>query len=116
MGQLLEKQQTLAMMLAKLLVEMKSKGFDPVISDAYRNPMVFGPIGTRIGYGHPKSAHKRKLAIDIDLFKDGQYLISTEHHRQFGEFWKSLDPDARWGGDFKEPDGNHYSITYEGIS
>ena len=30
----------------------------------------------------------------------------------FGAFWKSLDPDCCWGGDFN--DGNHYSIAYQG--
>lgn len=62
------------------------------------------------------SVHQNKLAIDIDLFKDGVYQPNTESHAQFGAFWKTLDPEARWGGDFKpRPDGNHYSFEFCGV-
>jgi hypothetical protein len=47
-----------------------------------------------------------RLAIDINLFKDGVYLESTEHHRQLGEWWEAQG--GTWGGRFKQPDGNHY--------
>ena len=44
-------------------------------------------------------------------------------HKPFGEFWESLHPDCRWGGnwdkdnnpfEFGENDGNHYSLEHEG--
>ena len=67
------------------------------------------------GTGISNSLHTQKLAIDINLFKDGKYLSDTESHRIFGEYWKGLRPENCWGGDFKRPDGNHYSHTYGGI-
>ena len=62
-----------------------------------------------------------KLAIDLDLFKDGEgfemgckvYLTKTEDHRKLGEFWESLHPLCRWGGRFG--DGNHYSLEHGGV-
>lgn len=63
----------------------------------------------RTGKGIVNSYHTKKLAIDLNLFKDGKYLTSTESHRQFGEYWKTLDPECTWGGDFKNSDGNHFS-------
>ena len=58
--------------------------------------------------GHSKkSFHPDRLAIDLNLFKDGKYLMETEDHRPLGEYWKSLG--GTWGGDFKRKDGNHYS-------
>ncbi len=63
-----------------------------------------------------KSLHYEGLAWDIDLTKNGVYLSKTEDHEVFGQFWKSLDEDCRWGGDFKNPDGNHYAVTYGGRS
>ncbi len=42
------------------------------------------------------------------------YRRSTKAHYRCGQFWKSLHPDNRWGGDFKKKDGNHYSMTYRG--
>lgn len=56
------------------------------------------------------SAHRSRLAVDLNLFIDGVYQPSSEAHRPLGEFWKSLDPDHNvWGGDWVNfPDGNHY--------
>jgi len=57
---------------------------------------------------HSKDSwHHKGLAIDINLFKDDFYLTSTEHHYPLGIYWKSLG--GTWGGDFSNPDGNHYS-------
>lgn len=67
------------------------------------------------GKGIAKSLHLEGLAVDINLFRDGVYLGDSTAHLIFGQFWKSLWPDCRWGGDFKPiPDGNHYSIEHEG--
>ena len=54
------------------------------------------------------------LANSLALYSDGVYQESTEAYRPLGEYWKSLDPDCCWGGDFKDADGNHFSITYLG--
>ena len=50
----------------------------------------------------------------FNLFKDGKFLTSSEDHRTLGEFWKTLHPDCCWGGDFSRPDGNHYSMEWQG--
>ena len=63
------------------------------------------------GDAHASSGHKlnsfhyKRLAIDLNLFKDGKYLTETSDHEQLGLFWESLG--GTWGGRFK--DGNHYS-------
>jgi hypothetical protein len=67
------------------------------------------------GLKHMKgSLHYQGLADDLLLFKDEEYLKTTERYRFAGEYWKSLDPDCRWGGDFPQADGNHFSITMGG--
>lgn len=67
------------------------------------------------GLKHMKgSLHFVGLAQDLLIFdKDGKYLTKDEDYAFAGEYWKSLDPDARWGGDFPG-DGNHFSFTYQG--
>lgn len=55
------------------------------------------------------SRHLEKLAIDLNLFKDGVYKSDLESHRKLGEYWKSLHPDNVWGGDWGF-DGNHYEM------
>ena len=60
------------------------------------------------------SLHFVGLAKDFAIYKDGEYLKTTEDYEFAGKFWKSLSPDFRWGGDFMLPDGNHFSCTYQG--
>jgi hypothetical protein len=69
-----------------------------------------GDLWSQLAYGAHKigSQHYQRLAIDLNLFKDGAYLNTTEAHKPFGDFWESLHPMCRWGGRFK--DGNHYEF------
>lgn len=108
-----QKQRRFCQMEHLLISELYRRGYEYTKGDAYRDPRVHGAIGVKMGYGHPKSAHKQRLAVDINLFKDGVFLTATEAHRELGEFWESLGSDHRWGGRFD--DGNHYSIEHEGI-
>jgi len=52
------------------------------------------------------SQHLKKLAVDFNLFVDGEYQGTTEAHQPLGEFWEALNDLNRWGGNFG--DGNHY--------
>ena len=60
------------------------------------------------------SLHHLGLANDLDLYFNGVYLTRTEDHKFSGDKWKSMHPLCRWGGDFKHPDGNHYSLEWQG--
>lgn len=67
----------------------------------------FGDVWAKKGEGRPhsdNSDHYDRLAADLNLFKDGVFLKTTEAHRPFGEYWESLG--HKWGGRFN--DGNHY--------
>lgn len=114
MSELLKRQKLFMRLLPKLLNHIHELGYECTIGDGFRDPRVFGRIGDAIGYGHASSAHKRRLAIDIHLFRGDEYCSRTEDHAVLGEYWKSLDPLCRHGGDFLDPDGSHYSIEYEG--
>jgi hypothetical protein len=108
-----EKQRLFARLLPRLLDKVHELGFEYTLGDGYRDPRVFGPIGQKRGYGNPNSNHKRRLAIDLNLFRDGVFLTTSEDHRPLGEWWKQQHELARWGGDFG--DGNHYSLEHEGF-
>ena len=111
-----DTQKEFALNAAYLIQHINAAGYACTFGDAYRSPKAFGGMGEKGPYGRAKSAHKQRLAIDLNLFKDGKYLSSTEDHRPFGEYWKALHPDNRWGGDFSRPDGNHYSRKYGSIA
>jgi hypothetical protein len=106
MSELGDKRKLFTKCVAQLLTQMIADGYDPMIG--------------KDGLKHMKnSLHYDGLAIDIDLFKNGEYLDSTDDHRYFGIFWESLHPDCFWGGnglkkDGLSNDGNHYSVTMGG--
>lgn len=62
--------------------------------------------------GRRRSLHKERLAIDLNLFEDGDWKAMTSDHAPLGEYWESLSADAAWGGRFG--DGNHYSLAHQG--
>jgi len=68
--------------------------------------LTFGDAAAKTGHKEG-SFHYKRLAIDLNLFKDGVYLSSTESHRKLGEYWESLG--GTWGGRFTNKDGTHYS-------
>jgi hypothetical protein len=47
------------------------------------------------------SMHLKRCAIDLNFFKDGELIGKREPLIPVGEFWQSLNPKNRWGGNFK---------------
>lgn len=109
----LDTQSEFTRLIPRLIDKAYELGFEVSLGDAYRDPRVHGALGVKMGYGHSKSAHKARLAIDLNLFKGGTFLPSTEDHRPLGEWWEKQHPLARWGGRFA--DGNHYSFESNGV-
>lgn len=108
-----KKQSEFAKLVPRLIDKAHELGFEVTLGDAYRDPRVHGSLGVRKSYSHPQSAHKVRLAIDLNLFKDGEFMELSEDHLPLGEWWEKQHPDARWGGRFN--DGNHYSFEHGGI-
>ena len=102
--------------VADLIDFIYESGYECTFGDAFRDHRSHGEQGEKKAYGRATSAHKQRLAIDLNLFKDGIFLRHTEAHRIFGEMWKGMHPEHRWGGDFSKPDGNHYARRHWGIS
>jgi hypothetical protein len=98
-----ETQSRFVVMVAQLLTEATALGYELTLGDAYRDP--------RVPYGHPTSLHKQRLAIDLNLFKDGVFQDGTAAHRPLGEWWESIG--GTWGGRFE--DGNHYALAWGGM-
>jgi hypothetical protein len=94
-----KKQSKFAEMVALLILFAKQNGYEVTLGDAYAKS------------GHMDgSLHYVRLAIDLNLFKDGVYLTKTSDHEFLGLFWESMD--GSWGGRFN--DGNHYSLEHGG--
>lgn len=108
---LLEKQQQFVLMISKLIDFANKEGYQLTFGDAFRDPRLHGPLGTKLGYGKPVSCHKIRLAVDFNLFRDGKWLQTTEDFESLGKYWESIG--GSWGGRFK--DGNHFSLEHNGV-
>ena len=104
--------------VGQLIMHAYAEGYEISLGDAYRDPRVFGMVGANkpAAYGHRSSCHKSRLAIDLNLFKDGEFLHATSDHADLGSWWealgKAVDLPLTWGGRFN--DGNHYSCAWKG--
>lgn len=106
-----EKQSLFVLLVAELIFKAQDLGYEVTFGEAYRSPEEAERLA-KLGKGIKNSLHTQRLAIDLNLFKDGQYLSSTEAHRVLGEWWEDQHELCRWGGRFK--DGNHYSLAHGG--
>jgi hypothetical protein len=111
MSALLEKQHRFVLMVSDLIKRLAASGYQMTFGDAYRDPRVHGQMGEKRAYGHAKSNHKLRLAVDINLFTtDGMYLQNTADYAEAGAIWEAMG--GSWGGRFD--DGNHFSLEHEG--
>ena len=105
-----KRQAEHARRISVLILYANELGYDVTLGDAYRD--------SRCPYGSPTSKHRMRLASDLNLFWDGEYLEDTESHRVLGEAWEAMG--GEWGGRFETTtdingnilpgsDGNHYA-------
>ena len=99
-----QKQSKFARMAALLILYAYEKGYELTFGDTWSQPQYNAHI--------KNSNHYIRLAIDLNLFKNGRYLRDTKDHKELGEFWESLHINNRWGG--RWDDGNHYEYVPEG--
>ena len=106
---MVEKQNKFAQMVAVLILEAQGMGYQVTLGEAWRSDFEAARL-MAARKGVRRSLHCERLAIDLNLFKDGVWLSGTEDHRPLGEWWESVG--GAWGGRFG--DGNHYSLEHEG--
>lgn len=108
MGALREKQSVFARMVAELIQKATDMGLEVTFGEAWRSPEEAKRLAAA-GKGIVTSLHCDRLAIDLNLFKDG-VLQDAKGHEQLGLEWEKMG--GAWGGRFR--DANHYSLAHEG--
>ena len=111
---LADKQELFSRLLVKLMCFIHDRDHEIRGGDWFRDPRVHGHIGEDLAYGHKNSAHKLKIATDLNITFEGSLFTTTKQHEPFGIYWETLHPLCRWGGRFSSPDGNHYSFEHNG--
>ena len=110
-------QMIFAQNVAKLIQYIFQQGYSCTLGEALRTQEM-AEIYAKRGTGIRNSLHLKKLAIDLNLFKDGVLLTASQKHKPFGDYWESLNTLNRWGGDWNgndivdpgDDDGNHYEM------
>lgn len=108
-----QKQSLFASYVARLLLKAEELGYEVTFGETYRSPEEAARLA-KLGKGIAASLHTQRLAIDLNLFRDGVYLSRSEDYRTLGEWWEMQHSSLRWGGRFN--DGNHFSLTHGGRS
>ena len=116
-----KKQELFGMILLPRLLLKAAKlgnkyGYDVRPGDLFRDPRMHGEFGEKKGYGHRHSCHKLKLAIDLNIVKDGKLDAVGKYHKELGKWWEKQNKYCRWGGRFNNRDYNHFSLTHWGAS
>jgi len=103
MSKLLEKQQKFSQMVSQLIRYSNYLGYKVTLGEAYAYAEDKRHISS--------SNHYRRLAIDLNLFTDFNYITDTKDYQKLGEYWEMLG--GSWGGRFG--DGNHFSLEHNGV-
>ena len=100
MSELSILQMKFSLMIAKLIIHAYELGYTITMGEGYN----------AAGIGHkPGSNHYIKLAQDLNLFKDGDWLKDGSGHDKLHDYWDSLGGAPRILKDM-----NHYSVVYNG--
>lgn len=80
-----EKQQLFTIMVANLIHWAEEHGYRLTFGEAYRTPEQ-AALNAKKGSGITNSLHTRRLAVDFNLFVNGQYQTRTEDYLPLGEY------------------------------
>jgi len=106
-----EKQRKFTLMVADLILFVYSRNrkydYSLTFGETYRTieqqTIYFLNGKSKVKY----SKHQDRLAIDLNVFKDGEYTADPADYRWIGEEWEKMG--GRWGGSFDTfKDYNHF--------
>lgn len=109
-------QEEFARAAARLILKAPEFGYSVTLGEAYRTAeQALWDVEHHTGVLN--SLHGERLAIDLNFFASGELITDGSKLAAIGAWWKSLGPTYRWGGDIvhPRPDGNHFSISPDGI-
>lgn len=115
-----DKQHQFCLCAHKLEQFWIDKGWKFVLAEAYRPPEL-AEIYAERGVGIKNSVHTLKLARDYYLFDGHRVLWDGPRYQESGDYWTSLHPLARWGGNFRNRgrgpgrDVYHFSFIHNGV-
>jgi len=84
----------------KLLARADELGFVVTGGELYRTPEQ-QEIYVKTGRSKTmNSIHLKRCAIDLNFFREGRLTYDKTLIKPLGDYWESLDPKNRWGGNW----------------
>jgi D-alanyl-D-alanine dipeptidase len=104
-----EKQSRFAELVSEFLTWLYSSGYEVTFGEVYR-PDHMQKWYFDNGFSTTmNSLHNKKLAIDLNIFKNGKWITDKNDLINIGTKWEAMDNNNRWGGFWKKPqDTDHF--------
>ncbi len=103
-------QEIFGINVGKLITYCEALGYRPRLRECQRTETQ-QEIYIKEGKSWTKnSAHLECLAIDIYFTKDGRLLEGKDELQILGDYWESLYPYNRWGGNWQKLDCPHFEL------
>ena len=102
MSELGDKRRRFSRMVPRLLLYAEQLGYEYAFEFTKRCEQC--PIG------HPRSTHNVGLALDLNLYKNGEFIRDATGHKELHDFWDLMGGAARIDRDM-----NHYSLEWQGV-
>ena len=95
-----ETQQIFTRNIAKLIKYAHLMGFGLTFGYAWRSPeeqerLYYAGLSKTLD-----SQHLKRLAVDFNVFLAGRLCLDWQSIKILGDYWESLHPKNRWGGDW----------------
>lgn len=95
-----QEQMAFAGQVVLLLQKAAELGYEVTLGEVLR-PIEMQALYVKQGKSKTMdSQHLKKLAIDLNLFKDGVVCLASQI-KPLGVYWESLSPHNRWGGSWR---------------
>ena len=110
--------------LPKAFTWAEATGYSLMVLEVLRSE-ASARANAKKGVGIVNSLHRKKLAVDILLWRNGEPVYDSAEYLHLGRMWKRMSRSVGdtkllccWGGDFKGkkgPDGGHFSFYHQGV-
>ncbi len=107
-----QKQLLFGYLFNDFLSQLHAMGYEHKNGEYKRTPYQ-ASRNAKLSVGVRNSLHLLLLAADIELYKDGKWLRDCEDYKGAAELWESMHELCSAGYYFQ--DGNHFSITHNGV-
>ena len=99
-----EYQRIFTRNISKLIIFAYSNGLELTFGESYRTneqQLIYVQTGKSKTMN---SNHLRRLAVDFNVFENGNLTYDWQTIKILGDYWETLNPNNRWGGDWNKND------------